>query len=87
MQLAEKLEYMEKGAESRIAMKISHIAKKKAAKRRKTNRKYGKIAGLAGTDKQLQGDGESAEEEASNVENGDHDNEQHQSEGGTRDQA
>ena len=43
--LAEKLEYMEKGSESRVALKIDVKAKKKANKRKKARRKYGKPDG------------------------------------------
>lgn len=40
--LAEKLEYIEKGAESRIALKISAKRKKEANRRKKAKRKYGR---------------------------------------------
>ena len=40
--LAEKLEYMAKGPESRIALKIDIKARQKADKRKKARRKYGK---------------------------------------------
>ena len=39
--LAEKLEHIEKGSESRIAMRIDAKAKRAANKRKKAKRKYG----------------------------------------------
>ncbi|KAL8796000.1 MAG: hypothetical protein Q9195_001576 [Heterodermia aff. obscurata] len=52
--LAEKLEYMEKGPESRVALKIDIKAKQKANKRKKAKRKYGKSDGDADNSQRLE---------------------------------
>ena len=86
-QLAEKLEYMEKGAESRIAIKINAKVKKKASKRRKAKRKYGSVGGLEDTDHQAHDEYEAEGEEATNIGDENNNNKSRQNNAGTRDQA
>ncbi|KAL8823881.1 MAG: hypothetical protein Q9191_005475 [Dirinaria sp. TL-2023a] len=86
-QLAEKLEFMEKGAESRIAIKISAKAKKKANKRRKAKRKYGSVGGSGVKDHQAHGEDEAEEEEETSIGEEDIENDSRQNEAEPKDQA
>jgi len=62
--LAEKLEHMEKGSESRIALRIDERAKKAANRRKKAKRKYGRLDDSQNTEPQDDdGEGIKMEEE------------------------
>lgn len=67
--LAEKLEYMEKGTESRVALKIDMKAKKKADRRKKAKRKYGKLGSNETNDREPEASAAGGGEDSSNNSN------------------
>ena len=65
--LAEKLEHMEKGPESRVALKIDIKARKKANKRKKAKRKYGKSDSDEDSSQQSEDNGSAGSGDAADV--------------------